>query len=106
MSNRFATLNLLRSGLAAGALITASAVANAQATLLPELLVVSPSLTPIDASKVGSSVTAMSGELFFTMPLGKPGKAERSLDPRVRRPASTSHPSDARGVHSGRLPQR
>lgn len=36
-------------------------LANAQ-TVLPELLVVSPSLVPIEASKTGSSVTAMSGE--------------------------------------------
>ena len=61
MSIRFATLNLL-AGLAAGTLIAASSLANAQATLLPELLVVSPSLVPIEASKVGSSVTSMSGE--------------------------------------------
>jgi vitamin B12 transporter len=60
MSIRF-TLNLLRSGLAAGALISASGLAGAQ-TVLPELVVVSPSFQPIEASKVGSSVTAMSGE--------------------------------------------
>src|SRR6185295_4182852 len=30
-------------------------------TILPELLVISPSLVPIDASKVGSSVTVMTG---------------------------------------------
>jgi vitamin B12 transporter len=59
MSIRSTTLNLL--GLAAGALITASGVAGAQ-TVLPELIVVSPSFQPIEASKVGSSVTAMSGE--------------------------------------------
>ena len=53
---------LLRSGLAAGALIAAlGSTANAQ-TVLPELLVVSPSLVPIEASKTGSSVTAMTGE--------------------------------------------
>jgi len=40
------------------------------------------------------------------MPLGFPGKAEEGRDPQVRRPACASHPSDARGVHSGRLPQR
>jgi vitamin B12 transporter len=61
MSTRF-TLNLLRSGLAAGALIAASGLAGAQPTQLPDLIVVSPSLQPIEASKVGSSVTAMSGE--------------------------------------------
>jgi vitamin B12 transporter len=61
MSIRVATLNLLRSGLAAGALIAASGLAGAQ-TLLPELVVVSPSLQPIEASKTGSSVTTMSGE--------------------------------------------
>jgi vitamin B12 transporter len=55
------SLNLLRSGLAAGALFAASGLAGAQ-TVLPELLVVSPSLVPIEASKTGSSVTAMSGE--------------------------------------------
>jgi vitamin B12 transporter len=53
---------LLRSGLAAGALLAASGLAHAQATLLPELLVVSPSLVPIEASKTGSSVTEISGE--------------------------------------------
>jgi vitamin B12 transporter len=61
MSTRF-TSNLLRSGLAAGALIAASGLAGAQPTQLPDLIVVSPSLQPIEASKVGSSVTAMSGE--------------------------------------------
>src|SRR4051794_41081838 len=56
----FATL---RSGLAAGALLAAlTGAANAQSTLLPELLVISPSLTPIEASKTGSSVTVMTGE--------------------------------------------
>lgn len=59
---RLVTLSLLRSGLAAGALIAAPGAASAQATLLPELLVVSPSLVPIEAAKTGSSVTAMSGE--------------------------------------------
>jgi len=62
MSTRLISLTLLRSGLAAGALIAASGIANAQPTLLPELLVVSPSLVPIEASKSGSSVTAMTGE--------------------------------------------
>jgi vitamin B12 transporter len=62
MSTRLISLTLLRSGLAAGALIAASGLANAQSTLLPELLVISPSLVPIEASKTGSSVTAMSGE--------------------------------------------
>lgn len=53
----------LRTGLAAGALLAALGTANAQpTTLLPELLVVSPSLVPIEASKTGSSVTAISGE--------------------------------------------
>jgi vitamin B12 transporter len=61
MSTRF-TLNLLRSGLAAGALIAAPGLAGAQPTQLPELVVVSPSLQPIEISKVGSSVTTMSGE--------------------------------------------
>ena len=62
MSIRFATRNLLHAGLAAGALIAVCGAARAQATLLPELLVVSPSLVPIEASKTGSSVTAMTGE--------------------------------------------
>lgn len=62
MSTRLTSLTLLRSGLAAGALLAALGVANAQTTLLPELLVVSPSLVPVEASKTGSSVTAMSGE--------------------------------------------
>src|SRR5947207_13619829 len=61
MSIHLATRNLFRSGLAAGALLTALGVANAQ-TILPELVVVSPSLVPIEASKTGSSVTAMSGD--------------------------------------------
>ena len=56
-------LATLKSGLAAGALLAAlTSAANAQNTLLPELIVISPSLTPIEASKTGSSVTAMSGE--------------------------------------------
>jgi vitamin B12 transporter len=62
MSIRFVTLHLLRSGLAAGALLSAPGLANAQATLLPELIVISPSLLPIEAEKVGSSVTVRSGE--------------------------------------------
>src|SRR4051795_779121 len=61
MSNRFYSRNLLRSGLGAGALITVLGAANAQ-TVLPELVVVSPSLVPFEASKTGSSVTATSGE--------------------------------------------
>ena len=57
------TLPHLKSGLAAGALVAAlTSAANAQSTLLPELLVISPSLTPIEASKTGSSVTVMTGE--------------------------------------------
>ena len=103
MSIHSVTRNLLRSGLAAGALISALGLAHAQ-TVLPELLVVSPSLVPIEASKTGSSVTAMSGEearashfIFLydpgaapatvsgepssSMPLGFPGKAERGQRP-------------------------
>jgi len=58
-----ANLAFLKHGLAAGALLAAlSGAANAQSTLLPELLVISPSLVPIEASKTGSSVTVMSGE--------------------------------------------
>ena len=56
------TRHLLRSGLAAGALIAALGTTAGAQTTLPELLVVSPSLVPIEASKTGSSVTAMSGE--------------------------------------------
>src|SRR5262245_40996397 len=62
MPIRLATLNLLRSGLVAGALLAASSAANAQASLLPEPVVVSPSLVPIEQSKTGSSVTAITGE--------------------------------------------
>ena len=62
MSIRFSTLKVLRSGLAAGALIAASNPAHAQTPLDPLNVVVSPSLQPIEASKVGSSVTAMTGE--------------------------------------------
>jgi len=51
----------LKSGLAAGALIAFARLANAQ-TVLPELVVISPSLVPIEASKTGSSVTVMTGE--------------------------------------------
>jgi vitamin B12 transporter len=51
-----------KSGLAAGALLAAlTGAANAQ-TVLPELVVISPSLVPIEASKTGSAVTAMSGD--------------------------------------------
>src|SRR6476659_5329788 len=57
-----ANLAFLKYGLAAGALLAAlTGAANAQ-TLLPELLVISPSLVPIEASKTGSSVTVMTGE--------------------------------------------
>ena len=63
MSCPFVTLATLKSGLAAGALSAAlSGAANAQTTLLPELIVISPSLEPIEASKTGSSVTVMTGE--------------------------------------------
>lgn len=62
MSTRSISLTL-RSGLAAGALIAALSAANAQpTTLLPELLVFSPSLVPIESSKSGSAVTAVTGE--------------------------------------------
>jgi vitamin B12 transporter len=58
-----ANLATLKAGLAAGALLAAlTGVANAQSTLLPELVVISPSLVPIEASKTGSSVTAMTGD--------------------------------------------
>ena len=62
MSTRLNSLASLRTGLAAGALLAALGTANAQVTLLPELLVISPSLVPIEASKTGSSVTVMSGD--------------------------------------------
>ena len=62
MSTRLNSLASLRTGLAAGVLLAALGTANAQVTLLPELLVISPSLVPIEASKTGSSVTVMSGE--------------------------------------------
>ena len=58
MSIRF---TLLKSGLAAAGVFAALNAANAQ-TVLPELLVISPSLVPIEASKSGSSVTVMTGE--------------------------------------------
>jgi vitamin B12 transporter len=61
MFTRLNSLVRLGTGLAAGALLAASGIANAQ-TVLPELVVVSPSLVPIEASKSGSSVTAMTGE--------------------------------------------
>jgi vitamin B12 transporter len=59
MSSRSASL---KSGLAAGALVAALCGAAHAQTLLPELLVISPSLVPIEASKSGSSVTVMTGE--------------------------------------------
>ena len=63
MSIRLNSLASLRSGLAAGALLAAlGGSAHAQPTLLPELLVISPSLVPIEASKTGSSVTTITGE--------------------------------------------
>jgi len=52
----------LRSGLAAGALIAALGSTAGAQTVLPELLVVSPSLVPIEASKTGSSVFTMTGD--------------------------------------------
>jgi vitamin B12 transporter len=57
-------LATLKYGLSAGALLAAlTGAANAQpATLLPELLVISPSLVPIEASKTGSSVSVMTGD--------------------------------------------
>jgi vitamin B12 transporter len=60
MSNQ-SILHTLSSGLAAGALLATAGLASAQ-TILPELLVISPSLTPIEASKTGSAVTVMTGE--------------------------------------------
>ena len=51
----------LKYGLAASVLFVLSGATQAQ-TVLPELLVISPSLTPIEASKSGSSVTVMTGE--------------------------------------------
>jgi vitamin B12 transporter len=42
-------------------LLVLSGATHAQ-TVLPELLVISPSLTPIEASKTGSAVTVMTGE--------------------------------------------
>src|SRR5947209_3822599 len=51
----------LKSGLAASVLFAALTAASAQ-TVLPELIVISPSLVPIEASKTGSSVTVMTGE--------------------------------------------
>jgi len=56
-----ANLATLKYGLTAGVFLTAVGAANAQ-TVLPELVVISPSLTPIEASKTGSSVTVMTGE--------------------------------------------
>jgi vitamin B12 transporter len=55
-------LATLKSGLAAGALLAALSGAASAQTLLPELLVISPSLEPIAASKTGSSVTVMTGD--------------------------------------------
>ena len=62
MSIHSVTRHLLRSGLAAGALIAAFGSTAGAQTVLPELTVVSPSLVPIEASKTGSSVTAMTGD--------------------------------------------
>jgi len=52
----------LKSGLAGALLAALTGAANAQTTVLPELVVISPSLVPIEASKTGSSVTVMTGE--------------------------------------------
>jgi vitamin B12 transporter len=55
--------NRLRAGLALGALLAFAGSASAQPVQqLPPIDVVSSSLTPIDATKVGSSVTVMTGE--------------------------------------------
>ena len=62
MSTRLNSLASLRTGLAAGALLARSAQPTRKPLLLPELLVISPSLVPIEASKTGSSVTVMSGD--------------------------------------------
>jgi vitamin B12 transporter len=62
MSIHSVTRHLLRFGLAAGALIAAFGSTAGAQTVLPELTVVSPSLVPIEASKTGSSVTAMTGD--------------------------------------------
>jgi vitamin B12 transporter len=56
------TARRLYAGAALGCLLLSSSAASAQTTQLPELTVVSPSLTPIEASKTGSSVTAMTGD--------------------------------------------
>src|SRR4051812_42274329 len=55
-------LALLKSGLAAGLFLAALSSAASAQTVLPELIVISPSLLPIEASKTGSSVTVMTGE--------------------------------------------
>jgi len=62
MSIHSVTRHWLRSGLAAGALIVALGSTAGAQTVLPELLVVSPSLVPIEASKTGSSVFTMTGD--------------------------------------------
>jgi vitamin B12 transporter len=63
MAIHIASSRIFRSGLAAGAFLAGLGAANAQvAQQLPELVVVSPSLTPIEATKTGSAVTVMTGE--------------------------------------------
>ncbi len=62
MSNRLLVSTTLKSALAAGTLLVALAGAAQAQTVLPELVVISPSLVPIEASKTGSSVTVMTGE--------------------------------------------
>jgi vitamin B12 transporter len=61
-STNSSTARRLYAGVAIICLLVASSSANAQPTQLPELTVISPSLTPIEASKTGSSVTAMTGD--------------------------------------------
>lgn len=56
------TARRLSAGVALSCVLLATGTASAQPTQLPELTVVSPSLTPIEASKTGSSVTAMTGD--------------------------------------------
>lgn len=56
------TARRLAAGAALSYLLVTTSAASAQPTLLPELTVVSPSLTPIEAAKTGSSVTVMTGD--------------------------------------------
>ena len=70
-------------------------LANAQTDLLPELLVVSPSLVPIEASKTGSSVTAMTGEEIARERLLAALRRDAHVSRHARQPVRLARLADA-----------